>query len=107
VAGYGEHLPGIEPERRVTDWDLSERVEGLVDRTLCDFLYCYWFRVEVEHVDNVPADGRALLEAKHSGAVPSDGAMIAKALREEHPRSRPLHITTERKFTHLPASAWQ
>src|SRR5947209_4209426 len=102
AAGYGDQLPGIEPERRVTDWGRSERVEGLVDRTLYDFLYRYWFRVEVEHVENVPAGGGALLVANHSGAVPSDGAMIAKALREEHPRSRPVHISTERHFTHLP-----
>jgi 1-acyl-sn-glycerol-3-phosphate acyltransferase len=97
-----DHLPGLEPERRVTDWGRSERVEGLVDRTVYDFLYRYWFRVEVERVDNVPGEGGALLVSNHSGAVPSDGAMIAKALREEHPRRRPLHISTEREFTGMP-----
>jgi 1-acyl-sn-glycerol-3-phosphate acyltransferase len=101
-ASAGEHLPGLEPERHVTDWGRSERLEGLVDRTLYDFLYRYWFRVEVEHVGNVPAEGGALLVANHSGVVPSDGAMIAKALREEHPRRRPLHISTEREFAGLP-----
>src|SRR2546423_6152460 len=99
---FTDHLPGLEPERRVTDWGRSERVEGLVDRTLYDFLYRYWFRVDVEHVENVPAQGGALLVANHSGAVPSDGAMIAKALREEHSRRRPLHISTERQFAGLP-----
>jgi 1-acyl-sn-glycerol-3-phosphate acyltransferase len=98
----GEHLPGLEPERRVTDWGRSERLEGLVDRTLYDFLYRYWFRVDVEHVENVPAQGGALLVANHSGVVPSDGAMIAKAVREEHARRRSLHISTERQFVGTP-----
>ncbi len=43
-----EHLPGLEPERRITDWGRSERIESLVDRTLYEFLYHYWFRVEVD-----------------------------------------------------------
>ena len=95
-------LPGLEAERRITDWGRSERLEGLVDRTVYDFLYRYWFRVEVEGLDNVPDDGGALLVANHSGAIPSDGAMIGKALREEHPRRRPVYIATERHFGGLP-----
>jgi hypothetical protein len=30
------HLPAIEPDRQVTDWGRSERVEGLIDRTIYD-----------------------------------------------------------------------
>jgi 1-acyl-sn-glycerol-3-phosphate acyltransferase len=95
-------LPGLEPERQVTDWGRSERVEGLVDRTIYDFLYHYWFRVDVEGIDNVPESGGALLVANHAGAVPPDGAMIAKAIREEHRRSRPLHLIMERSFKGVP-----
>ena len=29
-----EQLPGLEPERRVTDWGRSERLESLTDRTI-------------------------------------------------------------------------
>ena len=29
-----DHLPAIEPERQVSDWGRSERVEGLLDKTL-------------------------------------------------------------------------
>ena len=54
-----DHLPAIEPERRVTDWGRSERVEGSLDRTLYDFLYHYWFRCEVEGIENVPVDRAA------------------------------------------------
>lgn len=98
------HLPGLEPERHVTDWGRSERVEGLVDRTLYDFLYHYWFRVEVEGIENVPQDGGALLVGNHAGALPPDGIMVAKAVREEHPRRRAVHLAVDRPFRRLPGA---
>lgn len=95
-------LPGLEPERRVTDWGRSERVEAFVDRTLYDFLYRYWFRVEVEGVDHVPDTGGALLVANHAGAVPPDGAMIVKAIRQEHGLARPVHVAIDHSYSALP-----
>ena len=97
-----QHLAGVEPERRLTDWGRSERVEGLLDRTAADFFYRYWFRAEVEGIANVPATGGALLVANHAGALPPDAAMIAKAIREEHPHPRPLNITVEHFFKGYP-----
>jgi 1-acyl-sn-glycerol-3-phosphate acyltransferase len=96
------HLPGVEPERRLTDWGRSERVEGLLDRTLVEFYYRYWFRAEVEGVENVPASGGALLVSNHSGALPPDAPMIGKAIKEEHPHPRPLNITVEHFFKGFP-----
>src|SRR3954454_24829219 len=78
-------LPAIEPERRLNDWGRSERVEGFMDRTLIEFFYRYWFRAEVEGIENVPSDSGALLVSNHAGALPPDAAMIGKAIREEHP----------------------
>jgi 1-acyl-sn-glycerol-3-phosphate acyltransferase len=95
-------LPGLEPERRVTDWGRSERVERLVDRTLYGFLYHYWFRVAVDGIENVPSAGGALLVANHGGALPPGGAMIAKAIAEEHPRPRPVALATERSYADIP-----
>jgi 1-acyl-sn-glycerol-3-phosphate acyltransferase len=97
-----DHLPGLEPERRLTDWGRSERVEGLVDRAVYDFLYHYWFRVEVEGIENVPGEGPALLLANHAGALAPDAAMIAKAIREEHPRARPVQFLVRRRLTEFP-----
>jgi 1-acyl-sn-glycerol-3-phosphate acyltransferase len=97
-----EHLPGLEPERRLTDWGRSERIEGLFDRTLIDFFYKQWFRAEVEGIENVPADGGALVVSNHSGALPPDAAMIGKAIKEEHSRPRPLNITVEHFFKGYP-----
>jgi len=96
------HLPALEPDRRLTDWGRSERIEGLMDRTLYDFYYRYWFRAEVEGIENVPSTGGALLVSNHSGALPPDAAMIAKAIREEHPAARDLHITVEHFFKGYP-----
>jgi 1-acyl-sn-glycerol-3-phosphate acyltransferase len=98
-------LPAIEPDRQVTDWGRSERVEGLIDATLYEFLYHYWFRCEVEGIENVPATGGALLVSNHAGALPPDAAMIAKAIKEEHPRPRPLHLTVEHFFKGYPGLA--
>jgi 1-acyl-sn-glycerol-3-phosphate acyltransferase len=95
-------LPGIEPERQVTDWGRSERVEGLLDRTVYEFLYRVWFRCEVEGIEHVPAQGGALLVSNHAGALPPDAPMIAKAIKEEHPRPRPLHLTVEHFFKGYP-----
>jgi 1-acyl-sn-glycerol-3-phosphate acyltransferase len=98
-------LPGIEPERQVTDWGRSERVEGFFDQTVYEFFYRYWFRVSVEGIENVPADGGALLVSNHAGALPPDAPMIAKAIKEELPRPRPVHLTVEHFFKGYPGFA--
>ena len=96
------HLPGIEPERQLNDWGRSERVEGFIDRTVVDFFYRYWFRCEVEGIENVPSSGGGLIVSNHSGALPPDAAMVAKAIKEEHPHPRPLNITVEHFFKGYP-----
>jgi 1-acyl-sn-glycerol-3-phosphate acyltransferase len=96
------YLPGLEPDRQLNDWGRSERVESLVDRTLYEFLYHYWFRVEVEGIENVPAEGGALLVANRAGALPTDAAMITKALADEHPRPRSVQLGVRDGLTALP-----
>jgi 1-acyl-sn-glycerol-3-phosphate acyltransferase len=96
------HLPGVEPERQLNDWGRSERIEGIYDRTVAEFFYRYWFRAEVEGIENVPAAGGALLVSNHGGALPPDAAMISKAIREEHTHPRPLNITVEHFFQGYP-----
>src|SRR5262245_30277774 len=96
------HLPGVEHERHLNDWGRSERIEGLFDRTVADFFYRYWFRAEVEGIENVPSSGGALLVSNHAGALPPDAAMISKAIREEHAHPRPVNITIEHFFKGYP-----
>ncbi len=101
-ADLRSQLPAVETERHVTDWGRSERVEAVVDRLAVDFLYRLWFRVSVEGIEHVPAEGGALVVSNHAGALPPDAAMIAKAIKEEHPAPRPLHLTVEHFFKGYP-----
>jgi len=56
---------------------------------LFDFLYERWWRVSAIAVENVPAEGRALLVSNHAGALfPFDAAMISRAILGEHPSPR-------------------
>jgi 1-acyl-sn-glycerol-3-phosphate acyltransferase len=97
------HLPGLEPDRQVTDWGRSERVEGVVDGTLYHFLYHYWFRVSVDGIENLPSDGPALIIANQAGAIVPCAAMIVKAVRQEHPHPRPVNFVTDPRLADLPA----
>jgi 1-acyl-sn-glycerol-3-phosphate acyltransferase len=58
--------------------------------------------VEVEGIEHVPSTGGALLVSNHAGALPPDASMIAKAIKEEHPLPRPLHMTVEHFFKGYP-----
>jgi 1-acyl-sn-glycerol-3-phosphate acyltransferase len=94
-------LPAPEPERALDDWGRSERVMTLLDPLLA-FYYRYWFRVEVEGIENVPDEGGALLVGNHSGALPPDAPMIMQALRNEHRAPRPLYMLGEDWFKGYP-----
>jgi 1-acyl-sn-glycerol-3-phosphate acyltransferase len=52
------------------------------------FLYKTYWRVETEGLLHIPAQGRALLVANHSGMLPWDGAMVGTAILTEHPAQR-------------------
>jgi 1-acyl-sn-glycerol-3-phosphate acyltransferase len=94
-------IPRADPSREVDDWGRSERVFQLVEPVL-NFYYRYWFRVEQEGIENIPSEGGALLVANHSGALPPDAPMIMQAIRNEHPRPRPLYMLGEHWFKGYP-----
>ena len=71
-------------------------------RPLLEFLYTMWWRVEPAGVENVPADGPALVVANHSGVLPWDGVMITLALRHEHPARRECRMLALDMFALLP-----
>jgi 1-acyl-sn-glycerol-3-phosphate acyltransferase len=45
-------------------------------------LYEHWFRVELQGLENVPAEGGALIVANHSGTLPLDGLMLQVAVHD-------------------------
>jgi len=67
-----------------------------------DFLYERYFRVECEGVDGIPAEGRCLLVANHSGTLPYDGMMIKTAVKREHPQRRDVRWLAEDFLFHFP-----
>ncbi|OAN45246.1 glycerol acyltransferase [Chloroflexus islandicus] len=78
-----------------------------VARPFLSFMYHTWWRVQASGLEHVPAEGRALLVANHSGVLPWDGAMIATAVVNDHPAQnerivRSLHLHW---FTTLPVIA--
>jgi 1-acyl-sn-glycerol-3-phosphate acyltransferase len=94
-------IPAAEPGRELDEWGRSLRVFDLVE-PLLDFYYRYWFRVDARGLENVPAEGGALLVSNHSGALPPDAPMIMQAIRHEHPRPRPLYMLGEHWFKGYP-----
>jgi 1-acyl-sn-glycerol-3-phosphate acyltransferase len=69
---------------------------------LFEFLYRKYFRVETHGVERIPADGRCLLVANHSGTLPVDGMMLRLAVRREHPRAREVRWLAEDAIFHFP-----
>jgi 1-acyl-sn-glycerol-3-phosphate acyltransferase len=75
--------------------------EGKV-RPFFDFLYERYFRVEAHGVERVPAEGRCLLVANHSGTLPFDGMMLRMAVHKEHPRHRDVRWLAEDLIFNFP-----
>jgi 1-acyl-sn-glycerol-3-phosphate acyltransferase len=53
-------------------------------------LYEKWFRVTTHGVENLPAEGGALLVCNHSGTLPLDALMTSVAVHDETPGHRHL-----------------
>ncbi|MFK0115127.1 lysophospholipid acyltransferase family protein [Streptomyces sp. NPDC090994] len=115
VAGEGRELPPGEDgggdglERRIAGGlaFLRRRLTGdyevddfgydaeLTDQVLMSVLrpvYEKYFRVEVKGVENIPAEGGALIVANHSGTLPLDGLMMQVAVHDNHPAGRHLRL---------------
>ena len=51
---------------------------------LLEFLYERWWRVDLQGLEHLPAQGPALLVANHSGLLPYDGLMLAHGVERWH-----------------------
>lgn len=84
--------------RRVTgDYEVDDfgYDEDLTDQLLMSLLrplYESYFRVEVKGIENIPAEGGALVVANHSGTLPLDGLMMQVAVHDNHPAGRHLRL---------------
>jgi 1-acyl-sn-glycerol-3-phosphate acyltransferase len=71
-------------------------------RPIAEFLYRRYFRIKTDGMSQIPADGRCILVANHSGTLPLDGLMLRTALRLEHPAARELRWLAEDFLFYLP-----
>jgi 1-acyl-sn-glycerol-3-phosphate acyltransferase len=69
---------------------------------LLDFLYKRWFRIDTVGMEHIPAEGRCLVVANHSGTLPLDGVMLRTAVRLEHQQHRELRWLAEDFIYYLP-----
>jgi 1-acyl-sn-glycerol-3-phosphate acyltransferase len=78
----------IEGDYTVDEFGYDEHFAENVVFPLLRPIYRRWFRVEVRGVENIPAEGGALVVANHSGTVAFDSLMVQLAVHDEHPRHR-------------------
>jgi 1-acyl-sn-glycerol-3-phosphate acyltransferase len=76
----------------VDDFGYDEELTDQVLMSLLRPVYEKYFRVEVKGVENIPAEGGALIVANHSGTVPLDGLMMQVAVHDHHPANRHLRL---------------
>ncbi|MFR9800029.1 lysophospholipid acyltransferase family protein [Streptomyces sp. MS06] len=76
----------------VDDFGYDEELTDQVLMSLLRPMYEKYFRVEVKGVENIPAEGGALLVANHSGTLPLDGLMMQVAVHDHHPAGRHLRL---------------
>ncbi|MFI0901711.1 lysophospholipid acyltransferase family protein [Streptomyces sp. NPDC020983] len=115
-AGGGGLLGAVAERLLGGDWDrrvasglafLRRRVTGdyevdefgydaeLTDQVLMSVLrplYESYFRVEVRGIENIPAEGGALVVSNHSGTLPLDALMTQVAVHDHHPAKRHLRL---------------
>ncbi|GAA3876673.1 lysophospholipid acyltransferase family protein [Streptomyces sedi] len=80
-------------DRELTDEVLMPLLRPVFER---------YFRVDVRGIENVPAEGGALIVANHSGTLPWDGLMAQVAVRERHPAERRLRLLAADLVFQLP-----
>jgi 1-acyl-sn-glycerol-3-phosphate acyltransferase len=78
----------VEVDEFGFDAELTEKVLLAAMRPL----YERYFRVEARGLENIPAEGGALVVANHSGTIPLDSVMTQIALLDHHPARRHLRM---------------
>ncbi|OFX22656.1 MAG: glycerol acyltransferase [Anaeromyxobacter sp. RBG_16_69_14] len=83
--GMRERLEKLTPPRNEYGVDPYGLDLDYAVAAMAPFLWLYrkYFRVEVHGIEKVPAEGRALFIANHSGQLPFDAAMLGVALLVE------------------------
>jgi 1-acyl-sn-glycerol-3-phosphate acyltransferase len=67
-----------------------------------ELLYDRYFRVALSGAEHIPAHGRAIIVANHSGTLPYDAAMLMVAVRKGSPGGREVRPLVEDFVFHFP-----
>ena len=86
----------------VDEFGFDPHFNDAIVRPLLRFFFKSWFRVEVSGIENLPADGAALLVANHAGVLPFDGLMLSVAVHDENPAQRDLRLLAADMVFDLP-----
>ncbi len=71
-------------------------------KPIFDFLYYKYWRITPLGLENIPAQGRALLVSNHSGTLAYDGSMIRMAVSCDHTAQRDVRFLVEDFVYYLP-----
>jgi 1-acyl-sn-glycerol-3-phosphate acyltransferase len=88
-------------EYETDDWGFDPEFLAIV-QPFFTFMYRRYWRVETSGIENIPADGPALLTPNHSGQLPWDGTMVGTAVYLEHPEQRLVRSLYASWFPTLP-----
>lgn len=88
-------------EYSTDDFGMDEELVEVV-RPFSTFMYRTYWRASSSGLENVPAEGPALLLANHGGVLPWDSMMIATAVLEEHSSPRLVRSLYPTAFRALP-----
>jgi 1-acyl-sn-glycerol-3-phosphate acyltransferase len=102
VEDAADNLPVVEPDRDLDDWGRSARLSDLLDRTVWEAAHKLWFRVDLQAPEQIPSAGGALLVVNGGGVLSPVGPMLAKAIREDHPRRRDPRLCVDRGLLEQP-----
>jgi 1-acyl-sn-glycerol-3-phosphate acyltransferase len=82
----------VTGEYEVDEFGYDAELTDQVLMSLLRPLFGAYFRVEVKGIENIPADGGALVVCNHSGTLPMDGLMAQVAVHDHHPAGRHLRL---------------
>jgi 1-acyl-sn-glycerol-3-phosphate acyltransferase len=91
-------LGSASREERAAEVDEFGMDRAYLDRRrgVLDFLLERWWRVDVNGVEAIPAEGPVLFVANRSGVLPYDGLMISHAVERERPSlGRPRFLVAD------------
>jgi 1-acyl-sn-glycerol-3-phosphate acyltransferase len=102
--GARERLEKLTPPRNEYGVDPYGFDVDFAVAALAPFLWLYrkYFRVEVHAIERVPAEGRVLLVANHSGQLPFDAAMLGVSLLVDMDPPRAARALVEKWVPTLP-----